>query len=372
MEATTTTLPSGQSIEELLDWRPSFGVLTVCVEVDPADRSEGWLTELRSALRAAVDSGDDGHDRGRALTATAQRILDRFEGDELPSGRCHVGFCEVTGARRARDIWTVAQMDGFRTGAWYGDRARLTPLLKLLDEGAAMGVIAISAERVHLYEWKLGALELIQDWEAELFMLDWRERKSQRPADPARTQGVKSSGRDQFDQRLEHNRARFLEETGRLAAGEARGRDWRRMLAFGDPEHFRELAEGVEKGTEIDLAGEVNVISEERGKVLERVNAAVAKGNRRRQIGLIERAVEGARTPGGHGALGLIDVQRSLNEGRVDRLIFDADAQDGEFANVEDEVVERALRTSAEVTPVEAEAAERIREDGGVAAIRRY
>lgn len=372
MEGTTTTLPSGQSIEELLDWRPSFGVLTVCVETDPGDRSEGWLTELRSALRAAVDSGDDGHDRGRALTATAQRILDRFDGDELPSGRCHVGFCEATDDRRARDIWTVAQMSGFRTGASYGDRARLMPLLKLLDKGAAMGALAVSAERVHLYEWKLGALELIQDWEAELFMLDWRERKSQRPADPARTQGAKASGRDQFDQRLEHNRARFLEETGRLAAGEARERDWRRLIAFGDPEHFRELAEGVEKGTEIDLAEEVNVISEDRGKVLERVNAAVAADNRRHEIELIERAVEGARTPGGHGALGLIDVQRSLNEGRVERLIFDADTQDGELADLEDEVVERALRTSADVTPVEDEAAERIREHGGVAAILRY
>lgn len=372
MEATTTTLPSGQSIEELLDWRPSFGVLTVCVETDPADRSEGWLTELRSTLRAAVDSGDDGHDRGRALTATAQRILDRFDGEELPSGRFHVGFCEATADRRASDIWTVAQMSGFRTGASYGDRARLTPLLKLLDEGAATGAIAISAERVHLYEWKLGALELIQDWEIEIFSRDWRERKAQRPADPAHTQGAKASGRDQFNQRLQHNRAHFLEETGRLAAGEARERDWRRLLAFGDPEHFRELAEGVEKGTEVELAKHANVISEDRGQVLERVNAAVAEANRRSELELIERAVEGARTPGGHGALGLIDVQRALNEGRVERLIFDADSQGQELADVEDEVVERALRTSAEVTPVEAAAAERIREQGGVAAILRY
>ncbi len=372
MEATTTTLPSGQSLEELLDWRPKFGVVTVCAETDPADRSEGWLTELRNALRAAVESGDDGHDRGRALSGTAQRILDRFDADELPSGRCHIGFCEVTGDRGARDLWTVAQMDGFRTGASYGDRARLTPLLKLLDEGAATGALAISSERVHLYEWKLGALELVQDWEAELFMLDWRERRSQRPADPARTQGAKASGRDQFDQRLEHNRARFLEETGRLAAGEARERGWRRLIAFGDTEHFREFAQGVEKGAEIDLADEVNVISEERGKVLERVNRAVAAGNRRRELALIERAVEGARTPAGRGALGLIDVQRSLNEGRVEHLIFDAEGQDGELSELEDEVVERALRTSADVTPVEEEAAEQIREHGGVAAILRY
>jgi hypothetical protein len=372
MEAAGTTLPSGLSLDELLDWRPDFGVLTVCVEVDPADRGEGWLTALRNELNAAVEAGDDGHDRGRALRATAQRVLDRFEEEELPSGRCQIGFCEASDDRKARDLWTAAQMNGFRTSASYAERPRLTPLLKLLDEGAAVGMVALSSERVHLYEWKLGALDLIHDWEAEMYMRDWRERKSQKPANLARTQGASASGRDQFDQRLEHNRARFLGETGRLADGEARTREWRRLLAFGDPEHYREFAEGVQKGAGLELAEEANVVSEERGKLLDRVNEAVADGNQRRELELLERAVEGARTPGGHGALGLIDVQRSLNEGRVDQLIFDADTADRELAEAEDEVVERALRTSAKITPVEDVAAERVREHSGVAALLRY
>ena len=86
--------------------------------------------------------------------------------------------------------------------------------------GAPVGVVAVSAERIHLYEWKLGSLELVHDWEAEMYSLDWRERKAGKPSDVARTQGATSSGRDQHDQRLERNRARFLEETGGLTAGE--------------------------------------------------------------------------------------------------------------------------------------------------------
>ena len=372
MESGTTSLPSGLTIEELLDWRPEFGVLTVCVGVDPGDRGQGWLTELRNQLNAAVEAGDDGHDRGRGLRAAAQRALDRFDEEALPSGRCQIGFCEASDDRRARDIWSEAQIDGFRTSASYGDRARLTPLLKLLDEGAAIGVVAVSAERIHLYGWKLGSLELVQDWEAEMYSLDWRERKAGKPSDLARTQGAASSGRDQYDQRLEHNRARFLKETGRLTADEARNRDWRRVIGFGDPEHLREFDEGAEKGAEVELAEAVDVISEDRGKLLERVNAAVADENRTREVALIERAVEGARTPGGHGALGLIDVQSSLNEGRVEHLLFDADTQDSQLADLEDEIIERALRTSALITPVEGEAAESIREHGGVAAVLRY
>jgi Bacterial archaeo-eukaryotic release factor family 5 len=372
MEAAGTTLPSGLSVEELLDWRPDLGVVTVCVAIDPGDRGEGWLTELRNQLKAVVEAHDDGHDRGRALSATAQRILDRFANEELPSGRCQIGLCEATDERGPRDIWAAAQVDDFSTSASYGERARLTPLLKLMDEGAAIGAVAVSSERAHLYEWSLGALDLVHDWEAEMYMRDWRERKAQKPANLARTQGASASGRDQFDQRLEHNRARFLEETGKLAANEARERSWRRLVAYGDPEHFRELAEGVGQGTELELAEEANVISEDRGKLLGRVNAAVLAGNRRRELKLIERALEGARTPGGRGALGLIEVQRSLNEGRVEHLVFDADTQDPGLAEVEDEVVERALRTSAEVTPVEGAAAERVREHGGVAGILRY
>jgi hypothetical protein len=371
METAATALPAGVAIEELLDWRPDFGVITVCVGIDAADRGEGWLIDLRNQLGSAVAAGDDGHDRGRALASTAQRVLNRFEGEELPSGRCQIGCCEAA-ERRGRDIWTTAQMGGFRTSVTYGDRARLTPLLKLIDEGAAIGAIAVSAERLHLYEWKLGALDLVHDWEAVMFMRDWRERKSQKPANLARTQGASASGHDQFDQRLEHNRARFLEEAGRLTADEARNRSWRRLIAFGDPEHVRELSQGAEKGTGVELADEANVISEDRGKLLERVNAAVAEGNRRRELALIERATEGAQTPGGHGALGLIDIQRCLNEGRVDHLLFDADPEDSDLADVEDEVLERALRTSAKVTPVEGQAAEVLREHGGVAALLRF
>jgi hypothetical protein len=371
METRANLAPTGVAIEDLLDWRPEHGVVTVCVEIDPADRSEGWLIYLRNRLKEAVEAGDAAHERGRALRATAQRVLDRFEEEDLRSGRYQLGFCEAA-ERRGRDIWTAAQMAGFRAGVSYSDRARLTPLLKLLDEGAQLGVVAVSAERVHLYEWKLGALDLVHDWEAEMYMRDWRERKAQKPANLARTQGASASGRDQFDQRLEHNRARFLGETGRLVADKARSRAWRRVVAFGDPEHFRELNEGAEKGTAVELAEEVNVISEDRGRLLERVNAAVADGNRRRELRLIQRVAEAAATPGGRGALGLIDVQRSLNEGRVEDLLFDADTENRELADLEDEIVERAFRTSARITPVESEAAEALREHGGVAALLRY
>ena len=210
--------------------------------------------------------------------------------------------------------WTA-----FARAPHYGDRARLTQLLKLLDEGAAIGALAISAERIHLFEWKLGALELIHDWEAEMYTLDWRERKAEKPSNLARTQGAASSGRDQYDQRLEHNRARFLEETGRLTAQEARSRSWRRVIGFGDPR----TPPGVQRreprrAPRSSWRRTVDVISEERGKLLERVTPPVADGNAPPGAGP-DREGSGGRAAAtvATGALGLIDVQHCLNEGRV-------------------------------------------------------
>ena len=140
MESATTAGPSGVAIDELLDWRLESGVITVHVEHRSDDRGEGWLIQLRNQLKSAVEPADEsGMTEGRALAAAAQRVLDRFEEEELPSGRCQIGFCEAA-EKRGRDIWTAAQMYDFRTSATYGPRGRLVPLLKLLDEGAAIGL----------------------------------------------------------------------------------------------------------------------------------------------------------------------------------------------------------------------------------------
>src|SRR5262245_36177782 len=73
----TATLPSGPSIDELLDWRPRFGLLTVGVEIDPADRGEGWLIALRNALDAAVGAGPCGQRRSACSTASRMRSCPR-------------------------------------------------------------------------------------------------------------------------------------------------------------------------------------------------------------------------------------------------------------------------------------------------------
>lgn len=363
-----------RAIERLLGWRPEHGVISVYLVIDPADRRESWRIVLKDKLNEIVEAEwDPGGRRRVPLRATAERIQEHFLDEVPPFERLQIGFCEVAEKKDGEDVWMSAQMRREETEIVDLDHPYVVPLLGLLDEGAPVGVAAVSAERVRLYEWALGKLTDLEDWEAVLFMPDWRERKAQSSPDPARVHGPSASGRDQFDQRLDANRERFLKQVGGLIAAQAAGRRWRRVLAFGAAHQVAQLQLGVRDKAEVDLADEVDLVAEtDRGRLLERVEAAVDRHNRHRELALVRAAVEAALTPAGRGATGLNEIERSLTEGRVRHLLLDARSRRRDLLQMEDHLVDQALRTSAEVTPVDGEAAEVLREHGGVAALLRY
>jgi hypothetical protein len=361
------------AIEQLLDWRPEHGVISVYLVIDPGDRRDSWRTALKDLLNEIVAAEWDPSGRRRVpLAATAERIQEHFLDEVPPFERLQIGFCEVA-EKEGQDVWMSAQMKRDETEVVDLDHPHVIPLLGLLDEGAPVGMAAVSAERVRLYEWALGKLTDLEDWEAVLFMPAWRERKAQSSPDPARVHGPSASGRDRFDQRLDANRERFLEHVGELVAEQSVGRRWRRVLAFGAAHQVGQLQQGMRGKAELDLADEVDLVTEtDHGRLLERVEAAVERHNRHRELALVRAAVEAALTPAGRGATGLNEIEQSLTEGRVRHLLFDAQSRRRDLVQMEEHLVDQALRTSAEVTPVEGEAAEMLREHGGVAALLRY
>ncbi len=113
-----------QLLDELTGWAPEGGVVSVYVEIDPADRSEGWRIDLKNKL-AGVDRGG------------GERVLARFPPDSpLPRGRTQVGFVELGGARR--EIWRGFQIASGETTVAQGDLPRLEPLMRILDDGWAV------------------------------------------------------------------------------------------------------------------------------------------------------------------------------------------------------------------------------------------
>jgi hypothetical protein len=359
--------PTLEEAREISEWRPELGVLSVYLGFDPADRGGAWRTELRNGLDAVLESHkDDHHELRVALRATAKRLIERFEdGDLRPPPRGEVGFVAVAEKEGVEHWWGTGAPPVADVCVEYGADPVVAPLIALVGRGGARGVAIVSAERVRLLSCAGGALEELEDWELSIFSDDWRERKSQSTNNPARAQGVSASGHDQYGERLEHNRQRFLGECGELAARALEERGISEVIVFGPGKD----AEGFEHGfsaAKVVRGGDADLISTPTGKLNGVVTEAVERLDGERDRAVVERALGGAKG-GSRGSLGIQETREALGEGRVDHLVLDG-ALDGDVESL----LRAAFAGSAQVTIVRDELAEPLAEAEGVAAILRY
>ena len=266
------------------------------------------------------------------------------------------------------------------------ERPYVRPLVELFAEGPHVGVALVSGDRVRMLDWSLGAIRELEDWEITLFSRDWRERKAERSI-PGQGTRTSASGRDQFDQRLDANRRRFLHEIGSLVAKEQSKRSWRHLIAFGAEDLPEDFADGLgDKASQMEIVRH-DLVGAKEAQVAERVEAEVREINGRRALELVDEIEEAIGAAPGT-ALGPEETYEALAEGRVRHLVFDANREfedrspEPEAARVYDDgragvsmgerMVELAVATDAHVTPVYGYPAARLERHDGVAALLRY
>jgi hypothetical protein len=361
--------PTLEDARAMTEWHPPLGVLSVYLGFDPADRSGAWRTELRNGLDAVLEAHRDAeHELRVALRATAKRLLDRFEdGDLRPPPRGEAGFVEVAEKAAAERWWGTAAAPVATACVEFGEEPVVAPLIDLSCRGKARGVALLSSERVRLLRSDDGTLDEVEDWELSVTMLDWRERKSQSTNNPARARGVSASGHDQFDERLEHNRARFLTECGGLAARSLEENGLDELLVFGPANDVESFNAGFNSAqARLTLGGDVDLISAPKGRLTEVIADVAERLDDERERELVERALSEAKG-GSRGALGVQETAEALTEGRVDHLVLD-----GAIGGRAEPLVRGALAGGAQVTFVRNEIAALLTEAEGVAAILRY
>jgi len=360
--------PTLDDARALSEWAPPMGVVSVYLRFDPGDRGGAWRTELRNGLDRLLEAAKEApHERRVALRETARRLAERFEDGELrPPPRGEAGFVEVA-ERGGQERWWASGVPPLVADCvQLGERPAVAPLVELSYLAEPRGVAVLSAERVRLLGFAEGALEEMEDWELTVTSLDWRERKSAASANPARTQGVSASGHDQFGERLDHNRHRFLVECGRLAGHQMERGNARDLLVFGPASDVESFNAGVASpGVELEHGGDGDLISTPTGRLLEPVADAVTALRARRDEEIAERAVQEAQG-GSRGAAGPQDTAEALAEGRVERLVLDAAIPAAE------QLVCSALASGARVSLLRGEPAQRLAAAEGVAAILRY
>jgi hypothetical protein len=370
-------------LRRLVAWRAPRGILSAYVDVDPADRGQAWRIALRDRLRELAQSTSSPD--SAAFEAAAGRVLERFPEDgPPPEGRGQVGFVEV--ASEPVEVWRGMQIPPRRVEVVHAQRPYLRPLVEVLERGPHVGAVLVSAERARLLDWSLGSMRELDDWEITLWSRDWRERKAERSRPGARGEMTSASGRDQFDQRLEANRQRFVREIGERVGAELARREWRHLIAFGAEPHVEQLAHGLGPAAQGLHAVSHDLISASKSELARRVEAEVRELHRVREAALVREVNEAIGSSTG-AALGPQETLEALAEGRVRHLIFDAErdyegrpleeviayAGDSEDdVPVAERMIELAVATSAQITPVEDEAAEALEEHDGVAALLRY
>lgn len=371
-----------QQVGELVDWRPRHGVISICLGIDHGDRTGAWRLQLKDGLAAVTEPGD--HDGKIALRETVAALRERFDPEEPPNGRAQVGFVEVAGDGRA-ERWFQFQIYPRRPVVGHAPRAMVLPFIDLINRGRRRPVLAVSAERIRGWFWDRGRLETESGWDTELAIYDGRERKAPAMSDPARGQAVSSSGRDQYAQRLEDNRKRFLEAFAhRLEEdAEVRGAE---VVLIGEAPYIDEFQGGLPASVDAWKIEGPDVINEADATIAERVSELIESTVARHQIELVKSIVEAAMGRG-DAAAGVNETSEALAEGRVEHLAigFDGGVSKEDFSPLALEtleaaddhdpselLIELALRTSASVTPVTGEADQLLREHGGAAALLRY
>jgi Bacterial archaeo-eukaryotic release factor family 10 len=358
--------PSFEDARRLSDWQPPLGVVSVYLAFDPADRGGAWRTALRNGLDALLEAAKDAdHERRVALRAVAKRIADRFDdGDHRPPPRGAAGFVEVAEKGGEEHWWGTGVAPGASACVELGERPVLAPLVDLACRGEQRGVAIVSLERVRLLHFAEGELSEIADWELEVTSLDWRERKAR--ADGSGHTGP--SGKDEYGDRLDHNRHKFLGEAGGLVGKALAERGIGRALAFGPTVDLESFGSGLNApGVKLSVGGDADLISTPTGKLHETVATAVENADAEREAQQVAAALEEARG-GSRGATGRQEVGAAVTEGRVERLVLDSAALGGEAEGL----VRGALAGGAKIVVVHGPAAESLAEAEGVAAILRY
>lgn len=385
-----------QTILDLINLSDDVGVLSVFVGITPERAAEprpGWPIAIRNELRALRQrmKEEGPHELWVALSERVERLEPELERllDASRYGRGRALFATVADDR----VETVAIQVPFQDRVVFDRSAYVRPLVAVYDEGRPAGVAVVYNRGVRLLEWRVGEAEELFHEAFTIGGRGWREHTGPAPAQPldSRPGGHR---RDRYEERVDENRSRFLREQAGAVADWANRRSWDRLVVAGDPRLTKPFSEELHPSSgEQLLVFDLSWEEEAPNTIAEGAWDLLKTARRERERNLVEEARNRALA-GGTGALGLDDVLASLNEGRVERLLFDVDASFSGYRTPEgllyvtDQVptvqetleeplllarmIERAVTTSAKVTPLEDEAAEALRIHGGVAALLRW
>jgi peptide subunit release factor 1 (eRF1) len=388
-------------IRDLLRFDDESGVLSFYVGITPdraADPQPTAPLELRSrlkTLKADLEARDP--DLAKKVVARIEELqpdLDRLL-DPHAHGRGRALFAGVDSGR----VETISLQIPFADRVVHHEGVYIRPLVAAHDEGRAAGILNVTRETARVLTWAVGEVEELATsiFEVEDDVIARTKSATVRPA------GQGSAGRqdrDDFEARIDDNLHRWARDVVAETTSLVERHGWDRVVIAGNPKLREEIAamfrDADTTGTHVLVADETFETTPPH-QVAERVWPLLRSVHRQREADLVDRAIERG-LGGNHGAVGLRKVCEALNAGRVRHLVYVSELQVEGFRSSEgtlhprvegavaasdeltltkeplfvERLVEKAIATGAEVTPIEDEAAGPLQAHEGVGALLRW
>jgi hypothetical protein len=240
----------------------------------------------------------------------------------------------------------------------------VTPLFWKLDEYERYLVVLVDQEQARFLTAYLGHAGDEERMEIDLDEYDFREMT----LSPATSHGKElnqGSNREAFEKMIDEHRARFYREVidrlGRLAELHATDR-----IILGGAEGAVHTLRGLMPDA---LAKQVIGIlpipmNTPPHAIVERIQPLAHDHEREFEKALLDEVIDRAKS-GGRGALGRSEVLKALKEQRVDLVIAPYPMDDAELMHT---LPVQAMASRSRIELVHGEAADRLREEGGIAA----
>ena len=370
-----------------------LGVLSVYVNADPRQdpNLQAAAIDLKNRFRELQRrvAEDAGSDQSRDAAAALKRLWPQVQSLPSPaaSGRSRIAFAAL------ESNWTLRLESAMpvATRVVLDDGPFIHPLLELLDEGRAAGVVLVSAEEARLLEWRVGSFQMVRRMESQYIEAP-HERAGQIGGGPEGQ--FHKPVREQRQARERDRMQRFLDQVTTMAAELAGDRGWERILISGGERWTEPTAARFPQALRDKVFADARVLSGLDDVALAAVVTEwVHEQHTERERQLLEHVRDAAGS--GVAALGLSEVAAALNAGRVAHLVYDPNIRymgtvgaDGALyggdevgpdadpgtpePRLSERLVERALKTKARISPVEGAADGSLRDAAGIAALLRW
>jgi hypothetical protein len=352
-------------VQELMA-RGEDHVLSLYLRVDPAIQDNqastpAWKIYAKNALKE-IDEGVADEDR-----AIWKDIHDRVENYLRRNHEVSSKGLVLFYGPEFEEVYNMPMPPLENTGHF--GRMMIAPLLWLLDEYEPYLVVLVDSEEAHFLKTYLGEIDREEAMASDRFLFDFHEKTIMpRPRGTQADVGgqvTAGSHRDEFADKMDEYIAKFHRDVAERIGEMLKETGAERVILGGIERSAHAVYEHLHESLRDSVVGVLPIpLQDSDREVMKRMLPAAIDYERKQEMALIDE-VTGLAKSGGRGALGEEAVEEALKMAQVELLIAPWPPADKKLTH---DLTVRALKNGGKIELVHGEAADKLRQHGGVAA----